>query len=85
MKAQPRTGTLVADVLEGEIRSKVGEGLEKTYTAGQMFLETPGQLHAGLVQCQRDQAGETAGCSCWPRRPPDHHAGVGNAAGVAPC
>ena len=46
MKAQPRTGTLVVDVLEGEIRSKVGGGPEKTYTAGQMFLETPGQLHA---------------------------------------
>ena len=46
MKAQPRIGTLVAEVLEGEIRSKVGEGPEKTYTAGKMFLETPGQLHA---------------------------------------
>jgi quercetin dioxygenase-like cupin family protein len=33
-------------VLEGEIRSKVGEEPERTYTVGQMFLETPGQLHA---------------------------------------
>ena len=32
-------------VLEGEIRSKVGDGPEKTYSTGQMFLETPGQLH----------------------------------------
>ena len=26
--------------------SKVGDGPEKTYSPGQMFLETPGQLHA---------------------------------------
>jgi quercetin dioxygenase-like cupin family protein len=32
-------------VLEGEIRSKVGNEPETTYTTGQMFLETPGQLH----------------------------------------
>jgi quercetin dioxygenase-like cupin family protein len=29
-----------------EIRSKVGDDPEKTYQAGQMFLETPNQLHA---------------------------------------
>ena len=40
-------GITIADVLEGEIRSKVGEGPEKTYTAGKMFLETPGQLRKG--------------------------------------
>ena len=39
-------GITIAYVLEGEIRSKVGDGPEQTYTAGQMFLETPGQLHA---------------------------------------
>jgi quercetin dioxygenase-like cupin family protein len=39
-------GITIAYVLEGEIRSKVGDEPEKTYTAGQMFLETPGQLHA---------------------------------------
>jgi len=33
-------------VLEGEIRSKVGDDPEKTYKVGEMFLETPGQLHA---------------------------------------
>jgi len=32
-------------VLEGEIRSKVGNDPETTYTTGQMFLETPNQLH----------------------------------------
>jgi quercetin dioxygenase-like cupin family protein len=39
-------GITIAYVLEGEIRSKVGDGPEQTYTVGQMFLETPGQLHA---------------------------------------
>ena len=39
-------GITIAYVLEGEIRSKVGDGPERSYTAGQMFLETPGQLHA---------------------------------------
>jgi quercetin dioxygenase-like cupin family protein len=39
-------GLTLAYVLEGEIRSKVGDEPERTYTAGQMFLETPGQLHA---------------------------------------
>jgi quercetin dioxygenase-like cupin family protein len=39
-------GITIAYVLEGEIRSKVGDGPEQSYTAGQMFLETPGQLHA---------------------------------------
>ena len=39
-------GITIAYVLEGEIRSKVGNEPERIYTAGQMFLETPGQLHA---------------------------------------
>jgi quercetin dioxygenase-like cupin family protein len=39
-------GITLAYVLEGEIRSKVGDGPEQTYSAGQMFVETPGQLHA---------------------------------------
>lgn len=39
-------GITIVYVLEGEVRSKVGDGPEQTYTAGQMFLETPGQLHA---------------------------------------
>ena len=46
MKAQPRTGTLVADVLERRDPLQGRRGPEQTYTAGQMFLETPGQLHA---------------------------------------
>ena len=39
-------GITIAYVLEGEIRSKVGDEPEKTYTAGQIFMETPGQLHS---------------------------------------
>ena len=39
-------GLTIAYVLEGEIRSKVGDDPERTYAAGEMFLETPGQVHA---------------------------------------
>lgn len=39
-------GITIAYVLEGEIRSKVGDGAEASYSAGEMFLETPGELHA---------------------------------------
>jgi quercetin dioxygenase-like cupin family protein len=39
-------GITLAYVLEGEIRCKVGDGPEQTYRAGQMFMETPKQLHA---------------------------------------
>lgn len=44
--AHRHPGITIAYVLEGEVRSKVGDGPEKTYTPGQMFLETPNQLHA---------------------------------------
>src|ERR1700733_10865296 len=44
--AHRHPGITIVYVLEGEIRSKVGDEPEQTYTAGQMFLETPGQLHA---------------------------------------
>ena len=39
-------GITLAYVLEGEIRSKVGDEPERTYAAGEMFMETPNQLHA---------------------------------------
>jgi quercetin dioxygenase-like cupin family protein len=39
-------GITIAYVLEGEIVSKVGDGPEKTYRVGEMFIETPNQLHA---------------------------------------
>jgi len=44
--AHRHPGITIAYVLEGEVRSKVGDDPEKPYTAGQMFLETPNQVHA---------------------------------------
>ena len=44
--AHRHPGITVAYVLEGSIVSKVGDEPERTYTQGQMFLETPNQLHA---------------------------------------
>src|SRR4029077_421008 len=44
--AHRHPGITIAYVLEGEIRSKVGDDPEKIYTVGQMFIETPNQLHA---------------------------------------
>ncbi|MGH9667922.1 MAG: cupin domain-containing protein [Bryobacteraceae bacterium] len=44
--AHRHPGITIAYVLEGEIRSRVGDGSEQTYAVGQMFLETPNQLHA---------------------------------------
>jgi quercetin dioxygenase-like cupin family protein len=44
--AHRHPGITLAYVLEGQIRSKVGDGPEKTYTVGEMFLETPNELHA---------------------------------------
>jgi quercetin dioxygenase-like cupin family protein len=43
--AHRHPGITIVYVLEGEIRSKVGDGPEQTFGPGQMFLETPGQLH----------------------------------------
>lgn len=43
--AHRHPGITIAYVLEGEIRSKVGDDPEKTYAAGEMFIETPNQLH----------------------------------------
>jgi len=39
-------GITIAYVLEGEIRSKVGDEPERTFATGEMFIETPQQLHA---------------------------------------
>jgi len=44
--AHRHPGITIAYVLEGEVRSKIGDGPEKTYATGEMFLETPGELHA---------------------------------------
>jgi quercetin dioxygenase-like cupin family protein len=39
-------GITLAFVLEGEVVSKVGDGPETNYSVGQMWMETPNQLHA---------------------------------------
>lgn len=44
--AHRHPGITIAYVLEGEVRSKVGDDPERTLKAGEMFLETPNQLHA---------------------------------------
>jgi quercetin dioxygenase-like cupin family protein len=44
--AHRHPGLTIAYVLEGEIRSKVGDQPERTYRAGEMFVETPEELHA---------------------------------------
>lgn len=44
--AHRHPGLTFAYVLEGEIVSKVGDEPEKTYATGEMWMETPGQLHA---------------------------------------
>jgi|SRR5271168_5171776 len=43
--AHRHPGITLAYVLEGEVASKVGDGPEKTYTVGQMFIEMPNELH----------------------------------------
>ena len=44
--AHSHPGITIAYVLEGEIRSKVGNDPERTYSVGQMFFENPGEIHA---------------------------------------
>ena len=44
--AHRHPGLTIAFVLEGEIRSKVGDQPVRTYRAGEMFFETPEELHA---------------------------------------
>jgi quercetin dioxygenase-like cupin family protein len=39
-------GLTFAYVLEGEVVSKIGDDPERTYKTGEMFMETPNQLHA---------------------------------------
>ena len=38
-------GITIAYVLEGEVRSQVGNQPERTYTVGEMFFENPGERH----------------------------------------
>ena len=39
-------GLTFAYVLKGEVVSKIGEDPERTYKTGEMFMETPNQVHA---------------------------------------
>ena len=41
----PKSAFIYATVLEGEIRSKVNDGPEKVYRAGENFAELPGDYH----------------------------------------
>jgi quercetin dioxygenase-like cupin family protein len=42
----PATAFIYATVLEGAIRSKVNDGPETTYRAGESWAEVPGDHHA---------------------------------------
>ena len=44
--AHRHPGITIAYVLEGAIDSKVGDEAERRYAAGEMFIESPNQLHA---------------------------------------
>ena len=44
--AHRHPGITIVYVLEGQIVSKVGDGPERTYGPGQMFMEGPNDLHA---------------------------------------
>ena len=44
--AHRHPGITIAYVLEGAVESKVDDGPERRYAAGEMFIEMPGQLHA---------------------------------------
>ena len=41
-----KSAIIYATVIEGEVRSKVNNGLEKTYRAGENWTELPGDHHA---------------------------------------
>jgi Cupin domain len=45
-KAHRHPGLTFAYVLDGEITSKLDDEAEKTYATGEMWMETPGQLHS---------------------------------------
>jgi len=42
----PDSAFIYATVLEGAVRSKVGDAAEKVYQAGESFVEMPGDRHA---------------------------------------
>ena len=56
--AHRHPGITIAYVLEGEIASKVGDGPERIYKVGEMFLETPNQLHCFTMAADENDPGE---------------------------
>lgn len=44
--AHRHPGITLVYVLEGQIKTKIGNGPEKTYGPGEMFMERPNDLHA---------------------------------------
>ena len=48
-------GLTFAYVLEGAVRSKVGDGPERTYAAGEMFIEMPQELHGVSANASADK------------------------------
>src|SRR6187401_2939036 len=51
----PKSAFIYATVLEGEIRSKVNEGPEKIYRAGENFVELPGDHHGVSANNSKSQ------------------------------
>jgi quercetin dioxygenase-like cupin family protein len=52
----PKSAFIYATVLEGEIRSKVNDGPEKVYRAGENFIELPGDHHVVSANNSKTQA-----------------------------
>jgi len=65
--AHRHPGITIAYVLEGEIRSKIGDGPEKIYKAGEMFLETPNQLHGVSANASATRPAKLLGQFLQPR------------------
>ena len=54
----PKSAFIYATVLEGAIRSKVNDGPETTYKAGQSFSEMPGDRHAVSANASETEPAE---------------------------
>lgn len=52
----PKSAFIYATVLEGEIRSKVNDGPEKVYRAGENFAELPGDHHGVSANNSKTQS-----------------------------
>ena len=51
----PESAFIYATILEGEIRSKVNDGPEKVYRAGESFAELPGDHHGVSANNSKSQ------------------------------